>query len=481
MKSRLRHKLTLSYLLVIAVLLFVLAGLAAYVWRVLTPVLPAVAPSVWRRLELMLLAAAGLAALFSLLVGAILARVILSPLEDTVLSVRCLARGDFRVPLRVESGDEIEELARAFLQMSRTLKCELEEANAAKSRLEAVLNHAVSGLMLLDTYGRVLMMNPAAERLFGVPPGSATGRHNIEVVRDYHLSTAIGEALKKHEVVSGEVTFLYPEERTVQAHVAPVRKGEEVTGLIVVFHDITELRRLERMRTEFVASVSHELRTPLTAIRGFSETLLNGALEDRATAEHFLRIIEDEARRLNALIDDLLDLSRLELKRANLHFEAFLLPPLVASIAETLAPRLQKAGLELAQEFSEGSYAVWGDRDRVRQVLLNLLDNSIKYTPRGGRIVVRARPAENMVRVEVSDTGQGIPPQDVDRIFERFYRVDKARSRAQGGTGLGLAIVKHIIELHGGQVWATSRLGKGTTIGFTLPRASGVNRDLTEA
>jgi two-component system phosphate regulon sensor histidine kinase PhoR len=469
MRFTLRWKLTLSYLLVISVLILVLGGLLIHAWRVLSPTLPAVAPAVWHRLELMLLTAVGLAVLVAFFLGVKLAGDISNPLEEVTRAARRLAQGDFSVHLRRESRDEIGELAAAFAHMSETLKAKLEETSAAKSRLEAILHYTVSGLMLLDVRGRVVMMNPAAERLFGLSPGAGVGRHNIEVIRDYHLSTAISEAMEKHCVVSREVTLLYPEERTVQAYVAPVWEGNEVTGLIVVFHDITELRRLERLRTEFVASVSHELRTPLTAIRGFSETLLNGALEDRAAAEHFLRIIDDEARRLSALIDDLLDLSRLELKRANLNIVTFALGPLVESIATCLKPRLEKAELKLEITLAEPDLSVQGDRDRIRQVLLNLIDNSIKYTPPGGRITVRAVRQGETVQVEVEDTGRGIPPEDLGRIFERFYRVDKARSRGDGGTGLGLAIVKHIVELHGGRVWATSRLGKGTTISFTLP------------
>ncbi|BCV25370.1 two-component system histidine kinase PnpS [Gelria sp. Kuro-4] len=469
MRLSLRWKLTLSYLLVSAALLLVLAGFLAHAWSVLGPVLPAVEPGVWRRLELMLLSAAGLAVLIAFFLGVKLAGDISNPLEEVTRAARRLAQGDFSVRLRVRSQDEIGQLAAAFGYMSETLKARLEEINAAKSRLEAVLHYTVSGLMLLDTRCRVVMMNPAAEKLFGLAPGAAVGRHNIEVVRDYHLSTAINEAMRNHQVVSREVTFLYPEERTVRAYVAPVWEDKEVTGLIVVFHDITELRRLERMRTEFVASVSHELRTPLTAIRGFSETLLDGALADKAAAEHFLRIIDDEARRLTALIDDLLDLSRLELKRANLKLENFALLPLVESIAASLKPRLDKAALTLSVEIKDPELAVQADRDRIRQVLLNLIDNSIKYTPAGGRISISAAALDGTVRVAVADTGRGIPSEDLERIFERFYRVDKARSRSEGGTGLGLAIVKHIIELHGGKVEAQSELGKGTTIAFTIP------------
>ncbi|HHV56767.1 MAG TPA: cell wall metabolism sensor histidine kinase WalK [Firmicutes bacterium] len=469
MRLSLRWKLTLSYLLVSAALLLVLAGFLAHAWSVLGPVLPAVEPGVWRRLELMLLSAAGLAVLIAFFLGVKLAGDISNPLEEVTRAARRLAQGDFSVRLRVRSQDEIGQLAAAFGYMSETLKARLEEINAAKSRLEAVLHYTVSGLMLLDTRCRVVMMNPAAEKLFGLAPGAAVGRHNIEVVRDYHLSTAINEAMRNHQVVSREVTFLYPEERTVRAYVAPVWEDKEVTGLIVVFHDITELRRLERMRTEFVASVSHELRTPLTAIRGFSETLLDGALADKAAAEHFLRIIDDEARRLTALIDDLLDLSRLELKRANLKLDNFALLPLVESIAASLKPRLDKAALTLSVEIKDPELAVQADRDRIRQVLLNLIDNSIKYTPAGGRISISAAALDGTVRVAVADTGRGIPPEDLERIFERFYRVDKARSRSEGGTGLGLAIVKHIIELHGGKVEAQSELGKGTTIAFTIP------------
>jgi two-component system phosphate regulon sensor histidine kinase PhoR len=266
-----------------------------------------------------------------------------------------------------------------------------------------------------------------------------------------------------------ESTLFCPEKKNLRSYISSFVERGSAGGLVIVFHDITELKRLEQMRTEFVASVSHELRTPLTAVRGFTETLLEGAMMDQAKAEHFLKIIADETRRLSALIDDLMDLSRLELKRANLNVGPVDLTHLVTETMVGLKPRLDKAGLVLVVDLPEATAQVSGDRDRLRQVLLNLVDNAIKYTPSGGKITVRVIRLTEKARLEVTDTGRGIPTQELARIFERFYRVDKARTRSQGGTGLGLAIVKHIVELHGGHVGAQSEPGKGTTISVTLP------------
>ncbi|NLY50369.1 MAG: PAS domain-containing protein [Firmicutes bacterium] len=357
----------------------------------------------------------------------------------------------------------------AISQIQQVWRGELDKAYAAKSRFEAVLEHIVSGVMLIDTKRRVLFLNPAAERLLNLPAGSVVGRDISEIICTDDFAAAITAALQTGELQEVESTLFCPEKKNLRSYISSFVERGSAGGLVIVFHDITELKRLEQMRTEFVASVSHELRTPLTAVRGFTETLLEGAMMDQAKAEHFLKIIADETRRLSALIDDLMDLSRLELKRANLNVGPVDLTHLVTETLVGLKPRLDKAGLVLVVDLPEATAQVSGDRDRLRQVLLNLVDNAIKYTPSGGKITVRVIRLTEKARLEVTDTGRGIPTQELARIFERFYRVDKARTRSQGGTGLGLAIVKHIVELHGGHVGAQSEPGKGTTISVTLP------------
>ncbi|TLM99867.1 PAS domain-containing sensor histidine kinase, partial [bacterium] len=257
--------------------------------------------------------------------------------------------------------------------------------------------------------------------------------------------------------------------KTFRVHLAPLKNASGTVGVVAVLRDITEIRELERMRTEFVANVSHELRTPLTSIKGFVETLLDGAVEDKLLARHFLDIISEESNRLSRLIDDLLSLSHLEEKDASVNKVPVEMDKVIANIVSMLQPQMKEKNLDLEPVIAGNLPVIMADRDMMGQLLINLLDNAIKYTPAGGRINVEAVPAQQGIKVTVRDTGIGIPEESLPRLFERFYRVDKARSREMGGTGLGLAIVKHILELHGGSIEVNSELGRGTVFTFYLP------------
>ena len=374
--------------------------------------------------------------------------------------------------LIASKADDLNSLKIALAETCSDLNQRLYETRKVEKRLQAVLRHTVSGLAFLETRGRILMINPAAEELFGLQPEGAVGKHYLEVMRNCQLSAIIDTAAETGEVATGKVSLSYPRERTLQVHIVPVGEGQgESEGFVAVFHDITALVRLENMRAELVANVSHELRTPLTTIRGFTETLLAGAWEDKENAERFLRIIAEEACRLTVLLDDLLNLSKLELGRADLEWEVVRLDSLLMSIEEILFPRLQQGGLKLTCNGVD-HIAIRGDRNRIRQILINLIDNSIKHTAYGGRITVTAEAKEDVVVIAVLDSGSGVPERYLDRLFERFFRVDKARSRQDGGTGLGLAIAKHIVELHGGRIWAENGPGQGLRVLFTLPVAS---------
>jgi len=244
-------------------------------------------------------------------------------------------------------------------------------------------------------------------------------------------------------------------------------------GFVLVFHDITEIKRLETMRRDFVANVSHELRTPLTAIRGYAETLLSGALDDPTRARSFLGVIDRHSERLSRLIDDLLTLSDLELGKSPLKKDAVLLETLVDEVLEVLGEKAERGKVQLVKALPTGLPLLRGDSDRLQQVLINLADNAVKYTPAGGTVTIAAQGSTNgdtpCVEISVTDTGGGIPAEELPRLTERFYRVDKARSRELGGTGLGLAIVKHIVQAHGGKLHISSTLAVGTTVRFTVP------------
>ncbi|MDH7577185.1 MAG: ATP-binding protein [Bacillota bacterium] len=393
------------------------------------------------------------------------------PLSEITAVARRIAQGDWEIELGPLTQGEVGELAAAVNGMSRTLKEKVRELAESKVRLEAVLANMESGVLLADHVGHISLVNRAAEKLLGITEKDVLGKSHVEVVKNYLLSSLIDEVLRTRERRKEEVALIFPKERILEAHAAPIFGArQEPRGVVVVLHDISEIRRLERVRAEFVANVSHELKTPITAVKGFAETLLSGALYNYRAAEEFVHIINEEAERLSRLILDLLELSKIESREVKMQVEPLELGAQIKWIVNKLKPQFQKKGLTLSTDLPAGAFFVQADRDRLEQVFLNLLDNSLKYTPGGGQVEVSLQEQENEVVVGIKDNGIGIPSEDLPRIFERFYRVDKARSRKLGGTGLGLAIVKHLVEAHRGRVWVESELGKGSVFYFSLPQ-----------
>lgn len=416
-----------------------------------------------------------LSAIFFALAGAWifsdrLAGRIMRQLGEVTAAARRIARGDWETEIRPTGQDEIGELASAINGISRTIKENVRELAESKGRLEAVLANMESGVLLFDSEGRISLINPAAEGFLGVRAEEVMGMPHVEVVKNYSLSSLIDEVLLSWKPARKEISLIYPQERIMETHAAPIFgvRGEP-HGVVVVLYDISEIKHLERVRAEFVANVSHELKTPVTAVKGFAETLLAGALYNYRAAEEFVNIINEEAERLSRLIHDLLELSKIESKGFRLRIELLELDAEIKRIVDKLKPQFLKKGLTLTTDLPSEPVIVKADRDQIEQVLLNLLDNSLKYTPGGGHVEVSLRKDRDDVIVAVKDTGIGIPKEDRPRIFERFYRVDKARSRKLGGTGLGLSIVKHIIEAHRGRVWVESEPGEGSQFYFSLP------------
>ena len=335
---------------------------------------------------------------------------------------------------------------------------------------EAIFNSMVEGLLLLDERGHIQLANRAFVRLFGLT-ADPRGRTIIEALRLHELA-ALVTSLEEHKQVL-EYEFKLPglPERWLQINAAAIFNGQgRRHGTVLVFHDLTRVKQLESARQEFVANVSHELRTPLSLIKGYTETLLDGARNDPEVATRFLQTIDRNAERLTLLIDDLLTISELESGRVKLDLQTVALAPLVAKVLEDFKGRAAARQITLVNHAPE--VAVRADVNRLEQVLGNLVDNAIKYGRAQGTVTIGARATEQgEVEICVQDDGPGIPPEALKRVFERFYRVDKARSREQGGTGLGLAIVKHIVQSHGGRVWATSEPGRGTSFYFVLPQA----------
>ena len=335
----------------------------------------------------------------------------------------------------------------------------------------------VEGVAVIDAHERLVFCNRAFSEILNIDSKSSEGRPLIEVVRNSELTGLIRKALDGEEGLQSDIVTGIVLQQSFSVTAAPVKAlepfpSQKPSGAVVVLHDVTELRRLERVRQDFVANVSHEFKTPLTAIQGFAETLLGGALEDPKNNRRFLEIMRDHANRLARLTDDLLKLARIEAGKLELEFSPVGVIEFIERCAETALMKASRKQITLDIEIPPGLPPVRGDASLLRDVLQNLVDNAIQYTPPGGRIRVSARVNSNEMVIEVADTGIGIPLIDQERIFERFYRVDAARSREAGGTGLGLSIAKHIIDAHDGRLWVESTVGEGSRFSFSIPLAN---------
>jgi len=361
---------------------------------------------------------------------------------------------------------------KAEAELGSLRRAQEQSALQIQTRQEALLNSMVEGLLLLDPGGRIQLANRAFTRLFDVN-GDIRSRTIIEALRLHELAQLVDSLGTRKEVLGYEIRLSSPKERWLQVNgAALVDSAGRRQGTILVFHELTRLKQLESARQEFVANVSHELRTPLSLIKGYVETLLDGARENPEVATKFLRTIDRNAERLKLLIEDLLTISELESGRLTLNLQSVQLRAVTEKVVGDFKERAAAKEMKLSDEAP--GLQVRADANRLEQVLGNLVDNAIKYGRREGTVRIGARVADaGEVEVVVEDDGPGIPPESLERVFERFYRVDKARSREQGGTGLGLSIVKHIVQSHGGRVWVRSEVGHGARFYFTLPQDGG--------
>lgn len=414
-----------------------------------------------------LLTAAAIALGATAALSVMLARTITGPVREVTRKAALMAGGKFDQTIEVRSSDEVGKLGEMFNRMTDRLVQTLDEIEGEKNKVEAILSHMADGLLALDAGGRTIKLNPAAERLLGTTEVEVLGRRPEETWPEMKLDTALAQAQKEGRPLTQEIRY---GSLVLLAHVTPL-KGErnQPAGTVVVLHDITELEKLERMRREFVANVSHELKTPLTTVKSYVETLLDGAAEEPEVRARFLRVVEAETDRMARLVKDLLHLSQLDQGNASWDVQPYEVPPLVEECVSKLAVPAERKGLAVKRVYAADLRSGLFDRDKLQQVILNLLANAIEFTPTKGEIIVDARNHGAMVRVAVRDSGIGIPKEDLPRIFERFYRVDKARSRMLGGTGLGLAIARQIVEHLGGAISIDSELGRGTEVVFTIP------------
>ena len=421
----------------------------------------------------------GSAFLFAVALSIWLAGSLTKPLSDMATAARQLAAGNLGVHVETPARDEVGLLADTLNHMTEELRTKIEELSEDRAQLLAMLTSMVEGVMVLDPKERILQVNPAWERMFGVTRAEARGRQSSDVFSHPKLNQLVSAVLSARAGQEGEIVLSNGRCLNVEASVAGGEQDNEACA-VLVFHDITELRRLEHIRKDFVANVSHELRTPLTSIKGYVEALLDGGKDDPDTTVRFLDIILKQSDRLNLILEDLLQLSKIESGQVQFKQEPLHIGSVVDRTIAMIKPLADKKQHQLRAEIGADLPLINGDQERLVQVLANLLDNAIKYTSEGGTITVSARrtargtgrPADGPrdgIELVVTDTGIGIPEKDRPRVFERFYRVDKARSRELGGTGLGLAIVKHIVEGHGGQIRVEGHVPNGSRFVVRLP------------
>jgi len=425
-----------------------------------------------------LLAFSGLGLLLALFFSRHLERRVKSMVEFS----ENVAKGSSPQPIHISREDELSVLEHNLNEMSRSIQEKIKDILGEKEKVDSILRCMTEGVLVVDNQGRLVLLNQNAQKMFSLPSTrDVRGASLMEISRHPEMKRLLEQVLASDvskEPLTQEICL--DEGRWFRVSAVDLRGADEKPlGYVLVFHDVTELKRLETVRSDFVANVSHELRTPLTAIRGYAETLLQSPPADPKDAEHFLGIIHRHSERLGRLIDDLLTLSDLESGKILITKERLRPTELIARVIEIFQDQARRKNIALSRNIQPGLPSIVGDLDRLEQVLINLIDNAIKYTPAGGEVQVSAslsvstnhHPA--VVEIAVSDTGSGIPEKDLPRLTERFYRVDKARSRELGGTGLGLAIVKHIVQAHQGQLRIESRIQKGTTVRVFLPAEDG--------
>ncbi|HOR86684.1 MAG TPA: ATP-binding protein, partial [Bacillota bacterium] len=398
------------------------------------------------------------------------------PIKEITYTASRIAEGHFDKRINIAGKDEIGILVNSINNMAFKLDEMIMSLQDKNVKLEAIMSSVVNGIIAIDSAERVLFINTVAEKLLNIADGDMAGKHLLQVIRNNSIDNYLKTILKDRKFFDTEITMDDPDEKVLKLYSNPIKKTDEndIEGIIITIQDITELRKLERVRTEFIANVSHELKTPLTSIKGFAETLRTEGIDDKKDAIRFLNIIEHEADRLYRLINDILSLSDLERRKAKIIKKEIKVDNIINEVLSMLKSQSDNKNIGLSADVQEDIKNLTGDTDKFKQMLINLVDNAIKYTPEGGKVRVEAynqgdKASVDKIVIKVRDNGIGIPKLQIPRLFERFYRVDKARSRNVGGTGLGLAIVKHIVILFNGEIEVESEVGKGTEFKIILP------------
>lgn len=408
------------------------------------------------------------AATLALLAAMLIARMTINPIKALTEASKKIAEGALEQKISVSPKDEVGALAHAFNDMATSLKKLVQDISAEKTKLQTIVTHMADGIIMVDDENRIILINKAAQTLFDTAEESALGRPIIEVVRDHEVNEILRNCFKTREKQIAQFESL-GSRRFLRALAIPI-PGAGTEAALLMFQDLTEMKNMQTMRRELVGNISHELRTPVAGIKAMVETLREGAIEDRQIAMDFLSRIDREVDHLTQMIAELTELSRIETGKEKLKMEPVKLDYLIKEVVERFTTLAQRQQVTLIADLPINMPTVIGDRERIRQALVNLVHNAIKFNRPGGKVTIIATAGSASITVSISDTGIGIPKEELPHVFERFYKVDKARSG--GGTGLGLAIVKHIVQAHGGNVWAASEEGKGSTFSFTLPLGS---------
>ncbi len=413
-----------------------------------------------------ILRALAMGLIICIILAFVLAQIIITPLEALTKGTRQVAAGDFSQKLEVTSRDEIGILTRNFNNMSQVLQNTLSEVENERNKLSTLFLHMTDGVVAFGPNGTVIHYNPASVQMMGRPLDAAVSFQEL-----FEHEANFDELMTMHRPQYLEAQKRV-ENRELELFMAPFSADQAPGGVMVVIHDVTEQRKNEQMRREFVANVSHELRTPLTNIRSYAETIVDSSDElPKKLHDNFMNVIINEADRMTRIVQDLLTLSKFDYGKMEMNIVRFPFAKAVSDVYEAVSIDAQNHGHTLTLDLPDGLPEVDGDRERIEQVIMNIVSNSIKYTPDGGKITMEAGCSGPNVYVRITDNGIGIPEKDLPRLFERFYRVDKARSRASGGTGLGLSIAREILNQHKGDIQLSSIYGEGTQVTITLPAA----------
>jgi len=413
--------------------------------------------------------------IFSLLLSYFFSHSLTHPIRKISEAARDLASGNLQRRIEVSTEDELGQLAQDFNYLSSALEKTINNLHQEKRETENILLHMAEGVVATDEEGKITSINPALLKKLDWEIGSPKGLPISQLFPQTQIQEMFSQALKEGKEEAQE--FQTENGDHLILHLTPLKEGEKIYGAVGVFQDITELRQLEELRRDFLANVSHELRTPLTSIQGFVEAMMDGVISDEELRKKYLEVIHRETLRLSRLIHDLLDLSLMESKKIEWEMGPLSLPPLIDQVLLKLMPQIEDKKIQVKKDFTPQLPLVWGNMDRIEQVFINLLSNALIFSPPESTIEIKVWKEQKEVVISIKDQGEGIPEKDIPHLFERFYRVEKSRSREKGGTGLGLAIAKQIIENHGGKIKVESQPYQGSTFIFTLPLASEADKD----